>query len=346
MARHAILLASEDWCVAASSGRVKVYDFKERRKGIRSLTPGSVCVVMAKPRAGGSRIAWGEFTVVDVREVDAEEYARLAERGLIYNPQRLAPGDRRWVIFFDEFREYARKVPQSELVDVKTSTSREPVSEWVMLGLSYIDDVALEGIRRRAGGFIKREALQPGLEERVRSLEERVAAIERLLGVSELALPLSHECLELMLITMGKQLGFSVYTADPSRTCGTTRLGDLADLSRKDLEEHAGKGLGEPLSQMDVVWYRKGVGYYIFEVVIATDIHSALVRFSRVGELNAKLFIVADESRKSEYEKSIAIPAFQQIRDKCNFIPTSSLLKMYILTSLWKQAIKELQIPT
>jgi len=77
----------------------------------------------------------------------------------------------------------------------------------------------------------------------------------------------------------------------------------------------------------------KGVDYYIFEIVIATNIRDALIRFSKVGEFNAKLSIVADESRKSEYRKSVALPAFQQIRDKCNFIPPRSLLKMYIPAS-------------
>jgi len=56
-------------------------------------------------------------------------------------------------------------------------------------------------------------------------------------------------CLELVLITMGKQLGFNVYTADPSKTCGTTRPEDLADLSKKKLKVHTGRDFRESLGR-------------------------------------------------------------------------------------------------
>jgi hypothetical protein len=39
--KHAILLASEEWCKAASAGKVKVYDFfKTRKKVFGLLVPG------------------------------------------------------------------------------------------------------------------------------------------------------------------------------------------------------------------------------------------------------------------------------------------------------------------
>jgi hypothetical protein len=73
------LLASEGWCREASAGRVKVYDFvKERRMGIRSLGPGSVCVVLTKAEPGKPPAFYGEFAVVEVREVSASEYEELA----------------------------------------------------------------------------------------------------------------------------------------------------------------------------------------------------------------------------------------------------------------------------
>lgn len=41
MLKHTILLASEEWCKAASADKVKVYGFfKTRKKGIRALSPG------------------------------------------------------------------------------------------------------------------------------------------------------------------------------------------------------------------------------------------------------------------------------------------------------------------
>lgn len=348
MVRHAILLADREWCEAASSGRIKVYDFvKLRKRGIHALGPGAICVVLTKAKAGQPSIVYGEFEVVEVKEVDADEYSRLAREGLIYNPQTLKPGEKRWVIVFSEFREYLRKVPKAGLTDVKTSTSNKPISEWVITGLSYIDDQALEGIRRKTGGYIRRELQPPplSLEDRIRRLEERIGALENLLGVADLLPPLPHECAELMLLSIGKQLGFKVYTADPSRTCGNIRLGDLADLSKGDLGKYVGPEILDPLSRIDVVWYRGGVGFYLFEVVIGGSMHEALLRLSRVSELNARLFIVSSEEREDEFRSSIRNPAFNSIRNNCRFITLGNLAKMYILTNLWSRSVRDLQLP-
>jgi len=37
MVKHAIVLADEDWCRAAASGKVKVYDFKKRERRAYAL---------------------------------------------------------------------------------------------------------------------------------------------------------------------------------------------------------------------------------------------------------------------------------------------------------------------
>lgn len=348
MARHAILLVNKEWCEVASSGRAKVYDFtRPRRRGIRALGRGSVCVIVTKARAGQPQVFYGEFTATDVREVDASEYSRLAMDGLIHNPQALGPGEKRWVIFFDEFREYAVKPRKDELTDVKTSKSEKPISEWVITGLTYIDDQALEAIRRKAGGFVRREEQQPQQlpTTRIDELEERVRRLEELLGISELAFPITHGCAELMLLSIGRQLEFKAYTADPSRTCGNTRLGDLADMSGDYLGKYVGPRLLNSLSNIDVVWHREGVGFYLFEVVIGGSMHDALLRLSSVGELNAKMFIVSSENRKNEYESSIRLPAFNTIRNKCTFIGVGELVRMFVLTNLWRQSIEPLQLP-
>jgi len=94
MVRQAIHLADRDWCESASSGWVRVYDFKEPRKmGIRSLGKGSVCVILTKGREG-QRVFYGEFTATEVKEVEASEYDRLVRQGLIHNPLVLKPSEK------------------------------------------------------------------------------------------------------------------------------------------------------------------------------------------------------------------------------------------------------------
>jgi hypothetical protein len=63
----------------------------------------------------------------------------------------------------------------------------------------------------------------------------------------------------------------------------------------------------------------------------------ALFRFLNIGGLRAKMFIVADEDKKREYEILMNSPAFKEI--KCLFIPIPELIKIYVLTTLWRQNI-------
>jgi hypothetical protein len=53
---------------------VRIYHFvKPRKKGIRALGPGSICVVLTKAERGEPSRFYGEFTVVNIREVGADE---------------------------------------------------------------------------------------------------------------------------------------------------------------------------------------------------------------------------------------------------------------------------------
>ena len=127
--------------------------------------------------------------------------------------------------------------------------------------------------------------------------------------------------------------------------CGGTKLGDLADLSKDELGKYAGPAILEPLSKIDVVWYRSGIGFYAFEVVVGGDMRGALLRLSEVSVLTPRLLIVSDRSKENEFEKTISITVFDSIRGRCKFIALDSLARMFILTRLWCQSVKDLQLP-
>jgi len=99
------------------------------------------------------------------------------------------------------------------------------------------------------------------------------------------------------------------------------------------------------LSRANVFWH-KGISH-AFEVVIGGDMKDVLFRFLNISWLNAKVFIVASEKRKHEYEELIKMPAFSifSIIRQCDFISIPQLIKMYALTSLWKQSIDKLRLP-
>jgi hypothetical protein len=307
MVKHAIVIASEGWCREASAGRVKVYDFiRERRRGIRSLGPGSVCVVLTKAEPGKPPAFYGEFAVVEVREVSASEYEELVRRGLIRNPLELEPNERRWIIRFDEFKEYEHKILKKDLCDVKTSTSKKPICERPIKGLTYIDDNVLEAIRERA--LKKSEEL------------------------------LTHECIELKLIELGNALGFNTYTADPSKKCGDVVLGSLTNLSpERPL-------ISDKLRTIDVIWY-KHPNYKLFEVVLTSDIRNSLLKFAEVADLNADYFIVAQKQEENRFGRSIGFSTFSKIRNRTRFISVDDLKNIHEITMKWRKSVEILKLP-
>ena len=174
----AIVLAHEDWIEAASTGNIKIYDFpKERRPWqVTKLKKGSICIVMKYPKP---HYFVGEFTVEDVRLLGHEEYIR--NETLMHKPQRLSPGEKAYAIFFKNFRKYPMPVLKEVCTDIRTSTSKKPLSEWLITGITLIkpEDAPafIDKIRKKAG-FGEEELERPTHGELVKMLCE----IGRLLG--------------------------------------------------------------------------------------------------------------------------------------------------------------------
>jgi len=305
--KHAIVLASEEWCEVASKGEVRIYDFiKPRKKGIHALGPGSICVVLTRAEKGKPSRFYGEFTVVEVKEISADEYNSLANKGLIRNPITLKSGEKIWIILFDEFKEYEYKIPRKDLHDVKTATSKRPIRDWAITGLSYIDDNALRAIREKAGISVRPEE--------------------------------THECIELKLIELGSALGFKTYTADITKKCGEVELGRLINLTQRDLP------MADKLKTIDVIWY-KHPNYKLFEVVLTSDVRTSLLKFAEVAELNADYFIVARSQDIDRFNKAIGLSTFSKIKSRTKFINLEVLNNIYEITMKWRKSIDILNLP-
>jgi len=153
----------------------------------------------------------------------------------------------------------------------------------------------------------------------INEINEVAELIEKFLESVNLSFSITHECVEMILIKMGKQLGFQTYTADPSRECNGKSLKEFVDMSKDELRKYAGEQFLKYLINVDVIWYTPHQTFYLFEIIIGGDMKDALFRFLNIGGLRAKMFIVADEDKKREYEILINSLAFKEI--KCLFIP-------------------------
>ena len=338
-----LLVTTRDWveCVKRNLDRVDVCQFPKPRKRKPLAGPGSIAIIIAR-NPSESRGNWsiiGEFKVTNVRYVSREEYEELKRSGRVCEPPLPKYGNdgKVAVIEFEDLRIYPREVKLSELCDVKTARASKPLCEWKITGETRVDKQLVEGIRRKVYAGTGEHRVGGDLAEKIAELEKRLSFIESLLGLSgSTEMFQTHECIERMLLELGKALGFRTYTADQSRKCGDVKLEKFADLAQSDLP------LPEKLKYIDVIWHGQDV-YYLFEVVLKSDMEKALLRFVNASELNARYYIVSDD--KELFDKAINSKVFKRVRDRTSFISLNELKRDYYITKLWRTNIDKLKLP-
>jgi len=153
-----IVLTTLRWFEECLKRGCKVFHFPpNRRPNVGGLRRGSICLVLAKPHSEAPRREWafvGEFTVKEVKLVRGEEFREYASKAVEMEVPFPRPGEASWVVEFEDVVKYDRPIKLAECGDVRTSTSKKPMSEWVILGFTYVkpEDAprVVEAIRRKA----------------------------------------------------------------------------------------------------------------------------------------------------------------------------------------------------
>jgi hypothetical protein len=190
-----IVLTTQQWFEECLKRGCTVLHFPPNSspRGINKLNNGSTCLILAKPRPGAPREEWvflGELTVKNVKRVRGEEFHVYASRAVIVEESpHPKPGESSWIIEFESLTTYRRPVKLAEC-DVRTSTSKRPLKDWVILGFTFIrpeDAGKVIGYIRSLAG--------------VRVVEDR---------------EVTHDVLVEELLNMGKWLGFVVRRDEPT----------------------------------------------------------------------------------------------------------------------------------
>jgi hypothetical protein len=186
-----IVLTTQQWFEECLKRGCTVFHFPPNRnpRGISRLSNGSVCLILARPRPGAPREEWvflGEFTVKNVRLVGGEEFHAYASRSVTVEelpPPK--PGESSWIIEFKSLTRYRRPVKLAQC-GVRTSTSRKPLKDWVILGFTFIRpedaDKVVEYIRNLADVEMRKREV--GARPFGEVLEGIVARVLRDLGFS------------------------------------------------------------------------------------------------------------------------------------------------------------------
>ena len=140
----------------------------------------------------------------------------------------------------------------------------------------------------------------------------------------------SHGYYQGLLIEIGKYRKQKTYipAQDRNRKFLWHPLSEITDTM--DLPDFSYDTLKRKAKTIDVIWFNERImPSSFYEVEHTTDIKNSLSKFYELQDFNAGFYIVADASRKREFEDKISVSMFEPIKDRVGFLDYKRVATMY-----------------
>ena len=131
----------------------------------------------------------------------------------------------------------------------------------------------------------------------------------------------SHGYYQGLLVEIGKFRRLTTYVPaqDQNRLFIDKKLGEITDTT--ELPDFTYDDLKRRARTIDVIWFNeRNMPSDFYEVEHTTDIKNSLTKFYELQDFNAGFFIVADASRKKEYEDKLHVSMFSPIENRVRFL--------------------------
>lgn len=172
--------------------------------------------------------------------------------------------------------------------------------------------------------------IQPGLWALEEFREEVLCKFELKLGNKQSEEMFSHGYYQGLLVEIGKFSHQMTYVPaqDQNRKFIGRRLGDIADTI--ELPPFTYNKLMKRAKTVDVIWFNeRQMPSHFYEVEHTTDIKNSLSKFYELQDFHANFHIVADASRKKEFEDKLHVSMFGAIEDRVKFVDYNRVAKRY-----------------
>jgi hypothetical protein len=127
-----------------------------------------------------------------------------------------------------------------------------------------------------------------------------------------------------------KQLATFLPNQDKNRKYFDKKLDDLRTL--KEIPPFSYDFLVQRARTIDCIWFNeRTMPDSFFEVEHSTDIQNSLVKYADLQDFNVKMYVVADEARKKEFDTKINYIALKSIQKRVQFISYDELMKHHEL---------------
>ena len=172
--------------------------------------------------------------------------------------------------------------------------------------------------------------IQPGLWALEEFRDEVLRKFELKPGNKQSEEQFSHGYYQGLLVEIGKFRHQTTYVPaqDQNRIFIDQRLGDITDTTV--LPAFTYDKLLRRAKTVDVIWFNERqmpTGFY--EVEHTTDIKNSLSKFYELQDFFAGFFIVADKSRRKEYEDKLHVSMFSAIEKRVKFLEYTKVVEMY-----------------
>lgn len=142
----------------------------------------------------------------------------------------------------------------------------------------------------------------------------------------------NHSYYQGLLLEIGRmrKLDTFVPNQDKHKRFLTKPLGDLRTL--QTIPHYSYSKLVDRSATIDVIWFNSNyMPHSFYEVEHTTDIQNSLLKFNDLQDFYARMVIVADEKRRSEFIGKLEYAAFNTLREnkRVAFLSYESLDKQY-----------------
>ena len=144
----------------------------------------------------------------------------------------------------------------------------------------------------------------------------------------DIEIPQTHEEVEYFLIQLGNMLGYSTYTADPSKVAKGKTLSEFAPL--RDIPEFTGERDRNSAKEIDVIWFDNDQNPKLcMEVENTTNVTTGLNRLYQLKQFNMNFVIVAPEDKRSKFVIETNKAPYRSIRERYKFMSYEELMQLY-----------------
>ena len=187
-----------------------------------------------------------------------------------------------------------------------------------------------ESIRRIVQQSQEIFRIQPGLWALEECRDEVMNKFELKSGNKKSEEQFTHGYYQGLLVEIGKFHHLTTYipAQDQNRLFVDKKLGEITDTV--ELPDFTYDNLKRRARTIDVIWFNeRNMPSDFYEVEHTTDIKNSLSKFYELQDFNAGFYIVADDSRKKEYEDKLHVSMFAPIAGRVKFLDYHQVVDLY-----------------